>query len=539
MPSVAIGPEFFRKAFNDYADPYWAIIREFLQNSIDCGSSTVRLTCTEMGGITTLSVENDGTPMSRETLVEKLLCLGGSGKDFAGTSVGGYGKAKEVLYFCHRSYEIHSGDLVVNGSGAVYEIAQAAYVHGTRSVIVLNGLVKSKLEKAFKQWVEYGQWSGDLCWNDEHFKADLRKGSPRRDLGFGMVYTNRTHRYRLVVRIHGMPMFVEYTGLDRCVVVELAGKSSDVMTSNRDGLVNPYARELTSFVTELSVDKRSALKRNRGPRYTRYRGTKLVNTSRLNVADLVAPIEQPIGTTTTPEWNTPFPVTVPPGFESGGPCPTDHTLPDGTVIPGAGFQKDPIAGVSVGESEEVQAPVYHEDVDAGPGIHAPAYTASFSAPVPRRQVATLGTEFILKNETDLKVPAHFDPGSGEFSSHSMKLTRIWGRIMMELHRLFDVEAEFSIGFIMSEDCEAEHEDGTYGKVYYLNPAEVVEQKSSMSKSFRKRWALTDRDELIMTGLHEFVHGLGKSQHDEQYAGKLTDMAAKVMKNRKRFNWCFQ
>lgn len=527
MASIAIGPEFFRKAFNDYADPYWAIIREFLQNSIDCGSRTIRLTCTESGGHTTLSVENDGTPMTRDILVGKLLCLGGSGKDFQGTSVGGYGKAKEVLYFCHASYEIHSGDLIVNGSGAVYDIGSAPYVHGTRSVIVLNGLVKAKLEKAFKQWVEYGQWSGTLIWNDQHHRADLRKGSPRRDLGFGMVYTNRTHRYRLVVRMHGMPMFVEYTGLDRCVVVELAGVSSDVMTSNRDGLVNPYARELTSFVTELSVDKRSALKRNRGPRYTRYRGTKLVNTSRLNVAAVVA-IEPSIGTTTTPEWNTPFPATVPPGFESGGPCPVDHTLPNGTVI----------RGVSVDESEEVQEPVYHENVDAGPGIHAAAYTTSFSAPAPRRQVATLGTEFILKNETDLKVPAHFDPGSGEFSSHSMKLTRIWGRIMVELHRLFDVEAEFSIGFIMSEDCEAEYEEGTYGKVYYLNPAEVVEQKSSASKSFRKRWALTDRDELIMTGLHEFVHGLGKSQHDEQYAGKLTDMAAKVMKNRKRFNWCF-
>lgn len=524
MPSVAIGHEFFRKAFNDYADPYWAIIREFLQNSIDCGSDTVRLTCTESGGHTTLSVENNGTPMSREILVGKLLCLGGSGKDFAGTSVGGYGKAKEVLYFCHASYEIHSGDLLINGSGAEYEISSTSYVHGTRSVIVLNGLVKTKLEKAFKQWVEYGQWNGTLVWNDQIHKADLRKGSPRRDLGFGMVYTNRTHRYRLVVRMHGMPMFVEYTGLDRCVVVELAGKSSDVMTSNRDGLVNPYARELTSFVTELSVDKRSALKRNRGPRYTRYRGTKLVNTSRLNVAAVVA-LEPSIGT--TPRIDFPF--------TSGGPAPGQF----GSAPVQTNGGSAPIAGVSVGEGEEVQEPVYHENVDAGPGIHAAAYTTSFSAPVPRRQVATLGTEFVLKSDVDLKTPAYFDPGSGEFSTYSMKLTRMWGRIMVELHRIFDVEAEFSIGFIMSEDCVAEYEDGEYGKVYYLNPAKVVEQTGSASKSFCKRWKLTDHDELIMTGLHEFIHGLGRSYHDEQYAVKLTDMAAKVLKHKKRFGWCFK
>ena len=493
MAHVAIGPDFFQHAFRDYADPYWAIVREFLQNSIDCGSGNIRMTCIEDGGNTTLTVENDGSPMTREILIEKLLCLGGSGKSFEGSSVGGYGKAKEVLYFCHRSYEIQTGDMLVSGSGAVYDISTVPYFHRTRSKIVLNGLRKDKLQRAFMQFVSYGQWGGNLVWNGESHKADLRKGSPRRDLGFGMVYTNRAHKYRMVVRMHGMPMFVEYTGLDRCVVVELTGKSSEVMTSNRDGMVNPFAHELSSFVTELSVDKRSALKRNKGPKYTQYRGTKLVNTSRLDVAAVVA-------------------------IDAPSIHPNARTVSDG---------------------EEVQEPVYHEDVDRGPGVHAAAYTTSFGTPEPRRRVVTLGTNFILKNETDLKVPAHFDPGSGEFSSHSVKLTRIWGRIMVEMHRLFDVGAEFSIGFIMSEDCAAEHESGTYGDVYYLNPAVVVEQQNSTSKSFKKRWALTDRDDLIMAGLHEFVHGIGKRQHDELYACKLTDMAAKVMKHRNRFNWCFK
>jgi len=543
MANVKIGPHFFKNEFKDYADWHWGYIREATQNGLDAPNATkLEFTATLVGGDTVLTFTNDGAPMDEATIVDKLLALGESGKNFVGDgagTVGGFGKAKILLYMAHKSYVIRTGEFEVRGCGGEYEIIKGlSYFHGTSSTVVMAGDQCSKLEQAFKQWVEYGQWNGTLIWNDQHYRADLRKGSPRRDLGFGMVYTNRTHRYRLVVRMHGMPMFVEYTGLDRCVVVELAGVSSDVMTSNRDGLVNPFARELTSFVTELSVDKRSALKQNRGPRYTRYRGTKLVNTSRLNVMDVVA-VEPSIGTTTTPEWKTPFPATVPPGFESGGPCPVDHTLPNGTVIPGVGFQKGPITGVSVGESEDVQGPVYHESVDAGSGIHAAAYTTNFSTSAPRRQVATLGTEFILKNETDLKVPAHFDPGSGEFSSYSTKLTRIWGRIMVELHRLFDVESEFSIGFVMSEDCGAEHEEGMYGKVYYLNPAKVVEQQHSMSKSFRKRWSLTDRDELIMVGLHEFVHGLGKSCHDEAYAGKLTDMAAKVMKNRKRFNWCFK
>jgi hypothetical protein len=32
---VKIGPEFFAKAKNDYANWKWAIIREFMQNSMD------------------------------------------------------------------------------------------------------------------------------------------------------------------------------------------------------------------------------------------------------------------------------------------------------------------------------------------------------------------------------------------------------------------------------------------------------------------------------------------------------------------------
>jgi hypothetical protein len=171
-------------------------------------------------------------------------------------------------------------------------------------------------------------------------------------------------------------------------------------------------------------------------------------------------------------------------------------------------------------------------------VRAAAYAEDVK-PAPRRQVATLGHQFVLKNETELKVPAYYDPGSGEFSSHSTKLARFWGRIMLELHRLFDVEDEFSIGFLFSEEDGAQHEEGDYGRVYYLNPCEVVEQQFSCSKSFRKRFKLTDRDDLIMLGLHEFVHGLGMSWHDQRYANRLTDMAAKVMKNRKRFNWCFK
>jgi hypothetical protein len=506
--SITIGPEFFAKARNDYDNWVWALVREFNQNGMDCGSSEIHMRVAEESGSTILTVENNGDPMTEDILINKLLCLGGSGKNFEGTT-GGFGKAKELLYLCHTSYTIRSGNLRVDGSGADYNLTTDDYVDGTRSTITIEGECRGEILDQIGIFISVAQWSGTFYVNGEPHKADLRKGSPRRDLGFGQVYTNKSYKYRMIVRINGVPMFITSTGLDRCVIVELKGASDEVLTSNRDGLVSPYRNELSNFVTELAVDKRSALRnKNRGPRYIQYRGTKLCHRQALDVADVVdasIPMAHPTPT--------------------GGEIPP--VIEDGTVI----------GGVNVGSDAEVHEPVMHE---AGTTFHGTAAysTDSVADLFARRAVATLGSNFLIKNETDLKIPNYYDPGSGQFSTYSTKLVRIWGRIMVEMHRLFDHEAEFSVGFVFDDSTEAEFESGDYGKVYFLNPCKIVEQSSSYSKSFKKRFKLTERDRLIVLGLHEFIHGLGFQWHGEEYAGKLTDLASIVMKNRKRFNWCF-
>lgn len=508
---VAIGSEFFAKARNDYDNWQWAIVREFMQNSIDCASKNIRVNVFCKDDVTTMVVENDGTPMTRQILLDKLLCLGGSGKNFEGTT-GGFGKAKEILYFCHRSYTIESGDLMVEGNGAVYNLSDGhPCLDGTRSTIVIDGDHAGEILQALDKFASYAQWNGNLMVTDGDddfvkFHCGLRKGSARRDLGFGQVYTNKSHKYTMVVRMNGIPMFTYPTGFDRCVVVELAGQSDGVLTSNRDGLRQPYKQELSDFITELSVDKRSALKARDVPRYVHYSGSKLSHYNRLDVAKVVT------------------------GSVSAKPSQDVESV-------------DPIRGVDVDGNQVVQASVESVESTDKWGSSARAYsTSAYTCEVPER-VVTLGTDFILKNETGLKVPNHFDPASTEFSSYSEKLVRIWGRLVLEMHRLFDYEASFSVGFIFDDGdvgaTEAQYEKGNYGEVYYLNPAEVVEQTRTFSKSFKKRFKLTERDRLISIAAHEFVHGLGYGWHDERYANKLTDVLAKVMKHRKRFNWCFK
>jgi len=354
----------------------------------------------------------------------------------------------------------------------------APFRHGTSSRIVIAGTVGDELLQAAKTFVAYTQWKGEVFINGERHDADLRKGSPRRDLGFTKVYTNRTFPHRLLVRIGGIPMFWERIDLDRCVVIELDGSSGERLTSNRDGLRSPYRWQLTDFLTELSVDKRSALK-HREPTYRHYEGEKIEFAKPVDIAALV----------------------------------------DGLNV----AAKVGPAVILTGETGRV--------VENGEIGHR--HPLGISAPV-----ANIASEFIIKNETAMEIPGYFLPERPEFSPYSRKLVRMWGRLLLELHRLLDHSASFAVGFLFDEETEAEYEDGRFGPVYSLNPAVVVKQRRSGSRSFRKRFKLTERHRLLSIAVHEFVHGLGYSRHDEDNAARFTDVTAVVMANLRRFNKCF-
>lgn len=108
--------------------------------------------------------------------------------------------------------------------------------------------------------------------------------------------------------------------------------------------------------------------------------------------------------------------------------------------------------------------------------------------------------------------------------------------MLQLHKTFDHESVFSVGFVFS-DAMANHEIGpTFGRVYYVAPAIVNEEKGS----FKKQWKFdaAGKKMLLSVAAHEFVHGLGYSLHDEDFSAKYTEVVGVVMARLKEFNWCF-
>lgn len=467
---VTIGPEFFAKAKYDYADWKWAIIREFFQNSMDCGSSRIEATVeTTSDNNTILTVANNGKPMTEEIIVDKLLSLGGSAKNFQDGNTGGFGKAKEILYFCHDKYTIMSGDLIVDGRGSTYEIITFDQpIQGTISKVVIRGEYQEELLRQIDAFINYAQWSGTFVINGAEKTATLRKGSPRLELEYGTVYVNTTHPHRLIVRINGIPMFTKPIGIDKCVLVELKGASDTVLTSNRDSLRHEYSNKLTEFITQISVDSKTALRRNT-PEYIHYEGDRLIAYAQrqtIDVSELVS---------------------------------SSRTL---QVLP---------------RLEVCQQPsIQHAELNVSPINH----------------------NFIIKNMVNMKVPSCYDPGSGLFSEYSKKLTRIWGRILVQLHRQFLIPNPFSVGFIFDSETEAQYENHSRGEVYYLNPCHIVTQATG-SRSFSKRFKLTEKDRLITIAAHELVHGMGFGYHDERYANKLTDVFMAVMQQRSTFNWCFK
>lgn len=489
--TVKIGPQFFAKAKNDYADWRFAIARELEQNSIDARARNITIDLKLDGDDTLLTYEDDGRGMTEEVLTEKLLALGESGKDFAGT-VGGFGKAKEILYFCHKAFAIETRDNHVSGSGGTYDLTRCPYVDGCRSTIRIEGDHVDALVKQFKRAISMTQWGGRFTLNGEVLYGQLKKGAFRKELDWCKIYTNKTFANRLVVRIGGIVMFTKYVEADdRCVIVELKGNSSDVLQSSRDHLKWDQSVELDELIRKLTVDKNSAF-RSDHTYYTHYEGEKLENR-------------------------------------------------DQTCLPEIKKMQDEIKQMAN------EAPVIDEadntptlERDAAPILSVARCAQSEEAARRYEIINSFRHDFVLRNDSGMQIPDYYKPG--QFSAYSDKLVNAWVKLLMECYRTFGRVETFSVGFCFddAEDTWAMFERSSdYGRVFYINPAKVVKTSTGV-RVFAKRWGFTPnmKYNLIVTAVHEFVHSLGFSYHDERYVQELDKCSAVVMKNLKRFRACF-
>ena len=143
--------------------------------------------------------------------------------------------------------------------------------------------------------------------------------------------------------------------------------------------------------------------------------------------------------------------------------------------------------------------------------------------------------FYSKNETGMKIPAWFLPGE-LMSGYSRALIGRWGALLAELATLTGRTEPFAIGFIFSEETEAEYEQRDGQRIVYVNPA-VIERKAGRSRTLKNRWKFSAAGnwQLLATAIHEWTHFLGRRIHDEDFAGSQTELTGKVLANRTKFS----
>jgi Histidine kinase-, DNA gyrase B-, and HSP90-like ATPase len=286
MSTIKIGPAFFKNELRVYRDPILAFFRENVQNSVDAGSSRIDISLIGNGPITNVIFTDNGCGMTEDQLQNVYFVLGETSKT-GPDSIGGFGKARILCLFSQDSYTIHTNNVLVTGSGADYSISYTDTHHKGVSLNINaynNGVnFKDKLEYYLsKCQLDH---KCDIYINGIKWNIWTRKNRVARTLSFGTVYTNKSKESELLIRVNGTLMYKQYTNASAQVILEIdQNKSRTVLQASRDGLMYPYDTELNAFISEITLDKRSALKEKKS-RSVLYKGKGLFSAKKKQILD--------------------------------------------------------------------------------------------------------------------------------------------------------------------------------------------------------------------------------------------------------------
>lgn len=271
LKQVQMPHAFFRKSKAEYRNWRWAMVREFIQNSYDAQAENISFSVRGEAGSITLICEDDGVGMDRTTLVDVLLCLGGT-KKLEGGTIGGKGWAKQILFFAHRGYTIHSQDNYIKGSGGSYEISTVANILGTRIEVNLDDdeldvddwqyIIQKYVSTCF---MEYATGRGvNITLDGDLLEQNTNEYEVNLEHEIGAVWYNEvkdSKRSSFVVSVMGLPMFVESVYVDSVESaldggIELAAGSA-ALTANRDGFIGDIGGEFECLICDLVQDQNS------------------------------------------------------------------------------------------------------------------------------------------------------------------------------------------------------------------------------------------------------------------------------------------
>lgn len=266
---IAIPDDYFaRSAAKDYADDAGlALVREFAQNSCDAKAKTVEFV---FRAGNELVVSDDGKGADAKTIRERILTPLATYKDEG--SIGGFGKAKELLFFANEKWKIRTRDCEVVGSYLDVLSFKTGLEHSEGFLVVVTlpeGLYRAARDNA-RLFMEYSERPG-VTWmldGDAVMTTVRRPKRCSKDFQFAKGYVapyedGERHTPYVYIRTGGLFTSKKYGHHPRevgRVIIEVQGSSVDLLTPARDDFRSSEHRcTLDNWLYDLSTDYKRTL----------------------------------------------------------------------------------------------------------------------------------------------------------------------------------------------------------------------------------------------------------------------------------------
>ena len=497
MPTVVIPAEHFTKnAKRNYSDIDTALIREFIQNSIDARATRIDLKIDE----TSLQCIDNGHGMTRERMVEALLTLSGTYKKEG--SIGGFGSAKEAILFQHDHYTIHSLDTKVEGKVLQYEfIENPSRLDGTDIKIWFHANYKYDFAKFLfkaKEYLKSCAPETEIYLNGEKFTDFHTCGDLVRETDWGRIYVKKdgVGSSYVSVRIKGVTMFQEYVGAGMAskeVIIEITKPSIVILTANRDNFQYEFRPELSKMMNEIIIDKESFGRcyqtkntyRGRQPNYDDIEGT------------IVKKMEEKLEE-----------------LRSSGEI---------TIV------KNEVTTEAKEKARQVMETIRgaHGQAAAAAAMQSALQLVGFPEWKAKQEanmlISSLLADFIIyvKDKGYDKVPEYLEPE--KMGKRWKALARLWKRVVKNALQVNGMKLPYTVGWILEEGTAASYiapdkNDGVHA--FLLNP--LCEQASDANHRRKFMWMLTK-------AVHEATH-VHHGYHDESFQNKYEEMLNVVLAN---------
>ena len=258
MSSVKIPNTYFVENIKrQYRNPKEALFREFLQNSVDAGSTKVEFFVDD----NSMTCKDNGKGMDEETLIYAMLTMSGSKK--GENSVGGFGEAKNLLLFAHKAFNIHTRDNWVNGECLEYNLTKGNERNGTSIQIMFHESFEFTKDEMIAIGTNYLKQCSLIC--NVSINGETIIGTNYGEMVHNGEWCNIFMEERAyetcyaLVRKNGINMFQVYLGENhkKQFTIELTLTSKDCLSANRDSMNWKYQDKLSSIVRQIMIDKQS------------------------------------------------------------------------------------------------------------------------------------------------------------------------------------------------------------------------------------------------------------------------------------------